>query len=145
MSANTQPIFPITPNVSWGTVNSANTAKDGTGTVTTVFTAGLNGSRIDQIKVRALGTNVATVLRLFVNNGSANSTATNNTLIHEVTIAATTLSEVSALVDNDITIAKNAGDTVVPIPYLPAGYKINCAIGTTVAAGLQITVHGGDY
>lgn len=141
---NTTPIFPLTQNVSWGTLTTANTAKDGTGTVATLFTAGANGSKIDQIKVRALGTNVATVLRLFVNNGSANSTAANNTLIHEVTIAATTLSEVAALVDTDIVITKGA-DTVVPIPYLPAGYKIMATIGTTVAAGLQMTVHGANY
>lgn len=145
MPANTTPIFPITQKVSWGTLTAANTAKDGTGTVATLFTAGANGARIDQIKVRALGTNVATVLRLFVNNGSANTTATNNSLIHEVTIPATTLSEVAALADVDVTISKNSTETVVPIPYLPNGYKINATIGTAVAAGIQITVHGADY
>ncbi len=144
MAANQIPIYPIAPKVQWGNVLAANTAKDGTGTVVTVFTSGTNGSRIDQIKVRALGTNVATVMRFFVNNGSANTTATNNSLIHEVTLAATTLSEVAALADNDITITKGS-DIAVPIPFLPAGYKINIAIGTTVAAGYQVTVHGADY
>jgi hypothetical protein len=145
MSANTIPVFPLAQNVSWGTVTTANTAKDGTGTVVTVFTAGLEGSKIDQIKVRALGTNIATVIRFFINNGSANSIAANNTLVHETTIPATTLSEVAALSDNDITIAKNAGEVAVPIPYLPAGYKINVTIGTSVAAGLQVTVFGSNY
>lgn len=145
MAANTLPIYPLTPKVSWsGTITTANTGKDGTGIVATAFTAGVNGSRIDQIKVRALGTNVATVLRFFINNGNSNATPANNTLVHEVTIAATTLSETSALVDNDITIAKGMS-VAVPIPFLPAGYKINCTIGTTVAAGIQVTVHGGDY
>lgn len=145
MAANTIPIFPVTPAVSWGTVTTASTLKDGTGTAVTVFTAGSNGARIDQIKVRALGTNVATVLRLFVNNGSVNTTAANNSLVHEVTIAATTLSETSSLADNDIMIAKDDGKYLPPIPYLPAGYKINITIGTTVAAGLQVTVFGGNY
>lgn len=145
MPANTTPIFPLTQKVSWGTLTAANTAKDGTGTVVTVFTAGANGSRLDQVKVRALGTNVATVLRFFVNNGSANTTATNNSLIHEVTIPATTLSEVAALSDTDVTITKNTTETAVPIPYLPAGYKLNVTIGTAVSAGLQVTVHGADY
>lgn len=144
MPANVTPIYPLTPKVTWGTLTAANTAKDGTGTVATLFTAGANGARIDQIKVRALGTNVATALRLFINNGSANSTAANNSLIHEATIAATTLSEVAALADNDITITKGA-NVVPPIQFLPAGYKINAAIGTAVAAGLQITVSGADY
>lgn len=143
--ANTIPIFPNKQNVSWGNVLTANTAKDGTGTMVTVFTAGANGSKIDQIKVRALGTNVATVLRFFINNGLTNATPANNTLIHEVTIAATTVNETAALTDNDVTIAKNTTETAVPIPYLPAGYKLNVAIGTTVAAGLQVAVHGADY
>jgi hypothetical protein len=143
MPANIQPIFPLTPKCSWGTVTTANTAKDGTGTVVTVFTAGANGARIDQIKVRALGTNTATVMRFFVNNGSANSTAANNSLVHETTIASTTLSEVAALLDNDILIQK--GLIVPPIPFLPAGYKINVTIGTTVSAGLSVTCWGGDY
>jgi len=144
MAANTNPIFPITPKVEWGKLTTANIAKDGTGTVVTLFTAGANGARIDQIKVRALGTNVATVLRLFINKGSTNTTATNNSLVHEVTIAATTLSETAALTDNDITIAKGS-DVLSPIPFLPAGYKIQATIGTTIAAGIQVTVSGGDY
>ena len=135
MPANTSPIFPLTPNISWATVTTANTAKDGTGAVVTVFTAGANGSRVDYLKVRALGTNVATVLRVFVNNGGANTTAANNSLILDQTIAATTNSETAQLVDNIIQLDLS----------LPAGYKINVTIGTTVAAGLQVTGVGGDY
>ena len=135
MPANTSPIFPLTPNLAWATVTTANTAKDGTGTVATVFTAGANGARVDYLKVRALGTNVATVIRVFVNNGSTNATAANNTLIVDQTIAATTNSETAQLVDNIIQLDLS----------LPAGYKINVTIGTTVAAGLQVTGVGGDY
>ena len=135
MPANTSPIFPLTPNLAWATVTTANTAKDGTGTVATVFTAGANGARVDYLKVRALGTNVATVIRVFVNNGSTNATAANNTLIVDQTIAATTNSETAQLVDNIIQLDLS----------LPAGYKINVTIGTTVSAGLQVTGVGGDY
>lgn len=133
------------PNISWGTILAANTAKDGTGTVITIFTAGPNGSKVDQIKVRALGTNVASVLRLFVNNSQSNATPANNSLIHEVSLAATTLNEAAALTDIDVTIPKNGGEVASPIPYLPAGYKINTTLGTAVAAGYQITVHGADF
>ena len=135
MSANTNPIFPVIPNVSWTKLTTANTAKDGTGTVGTCYTAGTNGARVDYLKVRALGTNVATVLRVFVNNGSDNATAGNNSLVLEQTIAATTLSETAALADNLVTMDMS----------IPAGYKINVTIGTTVAAGLQVTAFGGDY
>ena len=94
--------------------------------------------------MRSLGTNVATVLRLFVTNTGANSTAANNSLVHETTIAATTLSEVAALTDYDL-FDTSGQVKVPPIPFLPAGYKINATIGTTIAAGIQVTVWGGDY
>ncbi len=132
---NTSPIYSGTPNVGWGTVTTANTAKDGTGTVVTVFTAGADGGRCDYVRVRALGTNTATVLRVFINNGSTNATATNNTLFTEATIASTTLSEVAALAETTINLGV----------ALDAGYKINITIGTTVAAGLAVTGVGGDY
>ena len=135
MPVNTAPIFPLTPKTAWCTLATANTAKDGTGTVGTCYTAGSNGARVDYLKVRALGTNVATVLRVFLNNGSDNTSAANNSLILEQTIAATTLSEVAALADNLVTLDAS----------IPAGYKINVTIGTTVAAGLQVTAFGGDY
>ena len=135
MPANTTPIFPLTPKVSFAKLLTANTAKDGTGTVAGVFTAGSNGARVDYLKVRALGTNVATVLRVFINNGSDPTVAANNTLFIEQTIAATTLSEVAALDDNIVTLDLS----------LPAGYVLTCTIGTTVASGLMVTAVGGDY
>jgi hypothetical protein len=135
MSANTAAIFPLTPKVSWGTVITANTAMDGTGTVVTLYTAGSNGSRLDTIKVRNQGTSVATVLRLFINNGAATTTATNNSLYYESTIPAATLTQTAAIPDIEI-----------PMDLaLPSGYKITATIGTTTAFALSITAVGGDY
>lgn len=147
MPANTTPIFPLTPKVSWGKVTTANTNYDGTGTAgqkAVVFTAGSNGARIDQIRARALGTNITTALRIFVNNGSDDTVATNNTLVHEATVSATTASQVAALADNLLTVTVGA-DTVPAVLYLPAGYKIIASVGTTITAGLQVTAYGGDY
>ncbi len=136
MAANTAPIYSRLGDIQWGTVATANTAKDGTGTVVTVFTSdATNGGRVDKLKIRAAGTNVATVLRVFINNGSTNATAGNNTLYTEMTIAATTLSEVAAQADNEISLQI----------ALPSGYKLNVTIGTTVAAGLAVTAVGGKY
>ena len=138
MPANTQPIFSRVSDVQWLTValTSANTAKDGTGTVGSIFTADVtNGGFVQKIVARSLGTNVATVLRVFANNGAANSTASNNAMIAELTLPATTLSEIAA-----------QPDYVLPINIaLPPGYKINCAIGTAVAAGYMISAVGGKY
>lgn len=135
MPANFKPVFPITPVVPVGqTIATANTAKDGTGTVVTLYTAGANGSKVGNIQVAYTGTSVATVLRLFINNGSTKATAGNNTLFKSITVPANTLSEVAAAADitNELNIT------------LPPGYKINATIGTTVAAALALTVNGGD-
>jgi hypothetical protein len=137
MPQNTQPIFTLTPDVAWGTtaITTANTAKDGTGTVLTCFTAGANGSYVQRIRFRPSGTAVQTVARVFINNGSTNATAANNILWDEITIAATTVSETTAQSTFEI-----------PLNYaLPAGYVLNVTIGTTIAAGLYVSVIGGDY
>jgi hypothetical protein len=135
MPIATAPVFTQIPQVEWGTIATANTAKDGTGTVVTVFTADPTyGSKVDFLKVKGLGTNVATVIRIFENNGSENSVAANNILLGEMTIAATTLSEVAALLETNI-FTLGFG--------LPPGHKINITIGTTVASGLAVSCYGG--
>lgn len=141
MPANTNPIFSAKGAIQWNPaiLLAANIAKDGTGTVTTVFTgnaAGNNaGNFVQKLVARALGTNVATVLRVFVNNGASNATAANNSLIAEFTLPATTLSETAA-----------QPDYIMPLNFaLPAGFKLNCTLGTAVAAGFAITAFGGEY
>ena len=136
MAVTALPIFAQTPVFTVGqTITTANTAKDGTGTVVLLYTAGANGSRVDAVKVRSTGTAVATVIRIFVNNGATNATATNNSLYTEATIASTTLTEVAAQTDNVITMNIS----------LPATYRVYATIGTSVAAPLQVSAVGGDY
>ena len=136
MAGTSTPIFAQTPLFTVGqTITTANTAKDGTGTVVLLFTAGANGSRVDSVKVRNTGTAVATVVRIFINNGAVNTTASNNSLFVEQTIAAATLSEVAALTDY-----------LIPLNIsLPATYRVYATIGTTVATALQVSAFGGDY
>lgn len=142
MAANTTPIYTSAGQIGFGTITTANTAKDGTGTVVTLLTAGANGARVERIRAKALGTNVATVLRIFVNNGGTNATATNNALIAEVTLPATTLSEVAALTQQEL---PNTTDTTAFPIVLPPGYVLNATIGTTVAAGYALSAIGGTY
>jgi hypothetical protein len=142
MAANTTPIYSKGGQISGGVLTTANTAMDGTGTVLTVFTAGADGARVERIRSKARGTNVATVLRIFINNGGDNAVADNNELYAEKTIAATTASAVAALLTNEL--PDTIDTTSFPI-VLPAGYKILATIGTTVAAGLDITAIGSTY
>lgn len=92
--ANTTPIFPATPKIGSTGITIANFAKGGTVafgvtgisgvTFATVFTAGVYGSRIDQIKVRPLGLNTTSVLRLFINEGLG--AVSPNVLMHETSL-----------------------------------------------------------
>jgi hypothetical protein len=137
MAANTSPIFSRVPSLKWvNGITAANTAKDGTGTVDTVFTAdATEGSYVERLVVRPRGSNVASVLRVFINNGSTNATASNNALFAELGLPATTNSEVAAI----------AGLAVPMNVALPPGYKINVTLGTAVAGGYVVTAAGGDY
>lgn len=136
MPANTAPIFAQTPNIGFApAITAANTAKDGTGTTDLIFTAGANGSFLQKIRIRPKGTNVASVLRIFLNNGSTPGTASNNMLFDEVGLPATTNSEVAAIVGNEVQMNMQ----------LPAGWRVYVTLGTAVAGGYAVTGVGGDY
>ena len=138
MPANNQPIFSIAGDAQWssGAITAANTTTDLTsGTIYAIFTGGTNGSYIQRIRFRHLGTNVATVARVWINNGSTTGSAANNTLWDEITLAANTLSQTAAAINYEL-----------PFGFaLPAGYVIYVTLGTAVAAGFKATIIGGDY
>lgn len=137
MATNVTPIFTKTPHTGWGTtaLATANTAVDGTGTQLAVFTAGANGSFCQRIRFRPAGTNIATVARVFINNGASSATPANNILWDEITLSATTASSVAALATYEL-----------PMNFpIAAGYVINVTTATTVAAGYYVSLIGGDY
>jgi hypothetical protein len=135
---NTSPIFSVASAIEWssGAITAANTTTDLTsGTIYAIFTGGTNGSYIQRIRFRHLGTNIATVARVWINNGSTTGSAANNTLWDEITLAANTLSQTAAAINYEL-----------PFGFaLPAGYVIYVTLGTAVAAGFKATIIGGDY
>lgn len=138
MAANVDPIYSRLSDIQWiDGIVTANTTKDGaSGTVFIVFVAdATNGGYAQKIRFRAKGTNVATVCRIFINNGGVTTTAANNALFDEITLPATTLSEVAALTNQEVELEF----------ALPAGYRIFVTIGTAVAAGYMASVIGGKY
>jgi hypothetical protein len=136
MVANTAPIFSDTPNIGFApAITAANTAKDGTGTTNLIYTAGADGSFLQKIRIRPKGTNVATVLRIFLNNGSDPTTATNNMLFDEVGLPATNNTETAAIIGNEV---------VMNLP-LPANWRVYVTLGTAVAGGYAVTAVGADY
>ena len=134
---NTQPIYTASGDTQWSVSGiTANTTKDLTaGTSYLVFTAGSSGGYVQRIRFVPLGTNVATVARVWINNGSTTATQANNTFWDNISLPATTNSETSALPVYEL-----------PLNFaLPAGYKIYVTYATAIAAGYTATVIGGKY
>jgi hypothetical protein len=126
-----QNIDAVQPNV--GRIGSAafttgNTTKTGV-SATNLLTAGANGSKVDSVSALPLGTNVPSVLRVFYNTGAAKF------LLAEASLPETMLTEIAQ--QNPVVIQLNL--------MLPSGHSIEATIGTTVAAGWQVTCRGGDY
>jgi hypothetical protein len=128
MAANTNPIFPLNPRCAGTTLTSAATEKDGS-TAASLLAAGANGTRLDKIVAKSIGTNVATVLRVFVCGTGM------NTIIREQSIAASSASETEALAEYVLTFDES----------IPSGATLKVALGTAVSGGIQVTAFGGDY
>ena len=94
-----------------------------------------NGSYLERLRCKAAGTNIATVLRVYLNNGSTPTTAANNSLIAEQSLPATTATATAATVDIDVPIN-------IPIP---PGFRVYVGLGTAVAAGWFVVPIGGKY
>jgi hypothetical protein len=94
-----------------------------------------DGSYVRSLRLKAAGTNVASVMRFFINNGSANTTSTNNTFFGEVSLPATTAIATAATVEIDY-----------PVNFaLKPGFRIYAGLGTAVAAGWLVTPIAGNY
>ncbi len=146
MPANTSPIFPISPTYGSIGLTLSNFAKTGTvafgatpygSSFYGVFSAGAFGSRIDQIKVRSLGPNSATVLRLFVSDAAGSF----HNLIHETTLAAQGTQSASITVTAQGSSA--TGSTFTCTSHgLSVGQFVYCTSVTTLTG---ITANNGYY
>jgi hypothetical protein len=143
MVANTSPIYTLTPDLSNNNATGMNAtitaaAADYTGVSANnrlVHTAGADGSFVRRLRCKPIGTNVAAVLRVYVNNGSDPTVATNNSFIGEIPLPATTVSTTAALIDVDYNLEF----------ALPAGWRIYVGLGAAVAAGWVVTAIAGKY
>lgn len=141
MPANTQPIFSIAGDVTNNSATGMNqpitaSAADYTGAGANnslVFTAGANGGFVQRLRFKATGANVASAARVFINNGSANTTAANNTLFDEISLPATSAGAATPTVDLPMNIA------------LPAGFRLYVGLITAVSGGWVVTPVAGEY
>ena len=144
MAANTQPIYSLIPNTSTAKASAVfptvllTAANDYTGISASnvlLHTAGTDGSFVDRVVMKALGTNVASLARVYINNGAVNTTATNNMLFAEIPLPATTSSAVTP-----------TQDIVLPLNLkLDPNFKLYIGIETTVAAGWQAACLAGQF
>lgn len=142
MAANTSPIFTRTADIQWVVnMTAANNTIDLTsGTTYTVFTAdATEGGFVREVRLKANPSQntAATVLRVWINNGSTVATDTNSVLFSEIGIPATTASATAA-----------QPDFIVPMNIaLPAGYKIILTLGTAPGGSGEFTACGigGKY
>lgn len=101
-----------------------------------VFTAdATNGGYVQRIRFKALGTNVATVARIYINNGGVNTVAANNSFYGEQSLPATTIIATAGTADIDYPLNM----------AINPGFTIYVGLGTTVAAGWAVSAIGGKY
>lgn len=105
-----------------------------------VFTAdATNGGRLIGLHFEAIGTNTQSVARIYVNNGAVNTTATNNSLVGQLTLLGTTTSNVLSVGSTEYYFPNSIAD-------LPPSWRVYVGLGTTVAAGWVVTpIGGGEY
>ncbi len=143
MAANTLPVFTKKGNL---TANGGTTMSAGMVTATADYTgasanhvlahtAGADGSYVKRIRFKCTGTAVASVARIYLNNGSANTTATNNQFLGEISLPAVTAINTAATADVEYPLEM----------MIPATFRIYCGLGTTVASSWVPTVVSGDY
>lgn len=157
MAANTSPIFPLTPNCAPAVIAAANTARDGSGALVTLLTAGVNGARVDWIKWTSAQATAAAlsgtmVARVWLTDASDANIA----LIAEGVITSATASNLVAgaygffdFVNGTYT---NTAGTVVSIGInggliVNAGYKIKVtqSIYVGVQDRMSVFPKAGDF
>jgi thiamine pyrophosphokinase len=139
MPANTSPIFTLTPKAATANIAAANTARDGSGTLVTLFTAGTNGSRVDFITFTSsqvtAAASAARVHRVFLTDESG----LNPRLISEVLLSAVTASNTAIGATATITFTNgliiNAGQII----------RVSQSVYGSAADATDVLLRGGNF
>jgi len=121
------PVFANTPVIGSAAISTANTNRDGTGTIGSVLTGSANGTKVNEIRIKASGTTTAGMVRLYIFNGAT------NVLFLEQAIAAVTPSASVKTEEYTLTF-----DSLV----LPATYQLRAS--THNAEGFNVVAIGAD-
>lgn len=128
------PAFLATPRESFVTISTANTARDGTGTMGTLITGAASGTLITRIIVIAAGTTTAGVVRLF----KSNDTGSTKQLREEIIVPAITPSTTVAVWSGRFRMA------TLSEPILLVGTTDILYVSTNNAESFNAFCQGGD-
>lgn len=139
MPANINPIFTSVPKAATGTIALANTARDGSGTLLTLFTAGANGSRLDFITFTSSqvtpAASAARVQRIFLTDtAGANPKLIGEVVLSAVTASATAIGSTATFTFTNGLII-NVGQIV----------KVSQSIYGSAADATDVVARGGDF
>lgn len=133
MAANVTPIFPLSPVVGIATLTSATAVTSranisGTTGLVQLTPTSTNGKRVDTITVKGKATSVASILSVWLYNG------TTSFLYDEITITAVTASNTV----ESFSLKRSYSDLILPPTY-------QLYISQTVATDVSVFANGGDY
>lgn len=127
----TNPSFLSTARIGRASLSIANTATDGTGTITDLLVGVAAGTRVLSINVQGTATTVASLVNLFVNDG------TSWKLYDQVTVSATTGSTTA----KGYRLVTPYTDLVLP----SASWKVGCTLTVAPTSGtVEVLAHGAD-
>jgi hypothetical protein len=126
----TQAQYATAPKVGTGTVTTGDTSRTAPTNVVPVFTAGVNGSRIDRINMAGIGATLASMLRLFLVPGAVGPA-----------ISSITFSGTTATVTTAVAHGLSTGNLVTVQGAAPSAYNVtNTAITVTGATTFTYTM-----
>ena len=131
MATTATPIFSQAVRAAAVLISTANTNRDGSGTIGTIFSAGTNGSAVDHIDITAIGTTTAGVIRLYIHNNVAAF------LWKEILVTAITPSTSVAVWSYSVDCSQRSS-----VLYLPANYSLRAS--THNAESFNVAALGSD-
>ena len=134
------PVFSARPNANSVAISTANAARDGSGTMAILFTAGPSGSRVDQIIIKGISTTTAGIIKLYIGSDADANNTSNTHLIHEVAVLASMPS--ATVLTYSSVLNSTTNFELLPL-ILPAGYTLR--VDTTVPNPFRVSALGGDF
>lgn len=126
------PIFVATPNYGVASVSTANTNRDGTGTIVDAWTAGASGGKVERVVIKAAGDPADSIVTMFIYDGSAYR------LYDEFDLGDPAAAST--------TVTGYRSDRAYADLVLESGQKVAFAITVALTAGTILAhVHGGDF